>query len=251
MHTLKLEMLHERKRLRKKFNHTFQPHIQIKKKKNKTRQIFDEHMDTSNERNGNDAVLPKKTDLKRTDGYYELPETPEIILCPECRSGEVQMNRTIYKLPDGEDILILLLECPNCHSMQRDVIPLKNAFKPGIYELKIDDGDFTHKIMRGASGKLTIPEFDIESERGPSARFLLTNVERILLQMKEAAQILLNSEVPEDRTAAQKAINELTLALEGKLKFTIILEDLKGGSYIVPSNPEKLTFIKKELVESD
>jgi len=204
-----------------------------------------------NEKKETDSILPKKTDLKRSDGFYELPDTPEKILCPDCRQGEMIMNRTVYKLPDGEDILILLLECDNCHSMQRDVIPLKNAFKPGIYELKVDDGDFTHKIMRGASGKLRIPEFDLESERGPSAKFILTNVERILLQMKEAAEFLLQSDDPNEQTAAKQTLEELNLALEGKQKFTIILEDFKGGSYIVPSQPEKLTFIEKELMESD
>ena len=197
------------------------------------------------------SVLPQKTDLKRSDGHYELPETPENIICPDCRNGEIVMNRTIYKLPDGEDILILLLECDNCHSMQRDIIPLKNAFKPGIYELKVDDDDFTHKIMRGASGILRIPEFDIESERGPSAKFLLTNVERILLQMKEATEFLLQSDDLNEQNAAKKTLEELNLALQGKLKFTIVLEDRKGGSYIVPSNPEKLTFIETQLEESD
>lgn len=208
-------------------------------------------MDASNDDNQGNSVVPDKTSLKRKDGFYELPKIEEVIKCSECGVGGVTFNRTIYKLPDGEDILILLIECPHCHATQRDIIPLKAPFKPGIFELKVDDGDLTHKIMRSSSGKLSIPEIDIESERGPSAKFIITNLEGILLQMKNAARILLSSEEEAQREAAKKTIEELDLALQGKMKFTVILEDSKGGSYIVPSDQSKLTFIEKEWEDSN
>ena len=68
--------------------------------------------------------------------------------------------------------------------------------------------------------------------------------------MKNAARILLRSEEEAQREAAKKTIEELDLALQGKMKFTVILEDSKGGSYIVPSDQSKLTFIEKEWEDS-
>jgi ZPR1 zinc finger protein len=163
----------------------------------------------------------------------------------------MKFTRTVYKLPDGEDILILLIECPKCGTSQRDVIPLKYAFKPGIFELTVDDGDLTHKILRNASGTLSIPEFNIEIERGPAAQFMLTNLEGILLSMKQFTAYLISNVDGQEREIAQATMNGVTEALDGKGKFTVILEDLKGGSYIIPSNPDKLKFTEMELQDSD
>jgi ZPR1 zinc finger protein len=209
-------------------------------------------MDPENpEQETNQAVLPQKTSLKREDGQYELPHAPNQIECPNCHKGYMKFTRTIYKLPDGEDILILLIECPKCENSQRDVIPLKYAFKPGIFELIVDDGDLTHKILRNASGTLSIPEFNIEIERGPAAQFMLTNLEGILLSMKQFTEYLIRNVDGQEKEIAEATLKGVTGALDGKGKFTVILEDLKGGSYIIPSNPEKLKFTEMELQDSD
>ena len=100
--------------------------------------------------------LEEKTRLNRKDGSYELKDTVGDIRCPICQEEKgFSLKRTVYNLPDGDDVLILLMECSKCNYKNRDIIDLYSSFKPGVYILTVDDGDFTHKIFRGKAGAIT------------------------------------------------------------------------------------------------
>jgi len=190
------------------------------------------------------APLEEKTSLKRKDGFYELPEPPTDIVCPACGELGITFNRTFYKLPDGDEILIINITCEKCGYKRNELVPLLNAFQPGIYRLTVDDADFTHKVFRGATGDLDIPEIGVSIERGPAASFDLTNVEGILLKMEEQLAFFLET-TPKDTREwinGNEAYKRLKKALDGGLNFTVILRDLDGGSYITPTNPQKMTF---------
>ncbi|MHA1728941.1 MAG: hypothetical protein ACTSWY_09435, partial [Promethearchaeota archaeon] len=70
---------------------------------------------------GNNGEINKKFSAGRSISHdYELPEIEGEIKCPSCDSGTIEMKRTIHKLPDGDEILILLMECNNCTFKQND-----------------------------------------------------------------------------------------------------------------------------------
>lgn len=180
---------------------------------------------------------------KRSSGHYELPEIKDPIPCPAC-DGELTLKRTIYQLPDGDDIIIVNMECPKCGFRKNDIIPLESSFQPGEYRLTVDDGNLEHKIFRSPSGDLEIPEIGMSIERGPSATYILNNVEGILLLMKEQVEHFLK-DLPMDTEEWRNAYsvkNKLELALKGTFPFTLILRDLQGGSYIATNQKEKLHF---------
>ncbi len=191
------------------------------------------------------STLEEKTNLQRKDGMYELPELLEEMECPVCQEKGVQLNRTVYTLPDGDEILILLLECGKCGYRKTDTISMQNAFQPGEYRLFIDDADFTHKIFRGATGNIDIPEIGVQIERGPAATFDFTNVEGILEKIRTQVEFFLKSNPQESSEwlHANEAKKRILNVLSGKLAFTLILEDLDGGSYIKPNTQENFTFI--------
>ena len=120
-----------------------------------------------------------------------------------------------------------------------------SAFKPGEYRLKVDDADFTHKIFRGTSGDIQIPEIGVNIERGPAAEYILTNVEGILLSIQGQIKFLLKNLRPETKQWENASIAQakLTACLSGEIPFTVILRDTMGGSYISPNNKEKMHFI--------
>ena len=189
--------------------------------------------------------IDKKTSLIRKEGNYELPDINDKIDCPGCDSGFIHLKRTIYRLPDGEDVIILNMECPKCGFRKNDLVSLYTSFKPGEYHLTVDDGDFTHKVFRGSSGDIEIPEIGIIIERGPAASYMMTNIEGILLAMREQVQYFLRVH-PADTTEytnAQETLQKIQDALDNKMKFTLILRDESGGSYVAPSKKEKMTFI--------
>jgi zinc finger protein len=196
-------------------------------------------------------ILTEKTSLKRTDGEYKLPESGDNIPCPACENGVIQLKRTVYNLPDGDDIIILGMTCPACEFHRNDIIPLKSAFKPGKFFLTVDDGDLEHKLFRGNSGDIDIPEIGISIERGPAASFMINNLEGLLLIMRERVVSFIKSLQPNsiEYTNAQTSLNQLDRAMHGELNFTVILHDRVGGSYIVPTKPEKLKFVPESSEE--
>jgi len=188
--------------------------------------------------------IPEKASLSKKNGTYELPAITKEILCPVCNEKGLKMTRTIYSLPDGDDVLIILLECNKCNYKKSDMVSMFNAFKPGEYVLTVDDGDFTHKIFRGARGDLEIPEIGMIIERGPAATFDFTNVEGILLKMKTQLEFFLRTTPTytiewQNANESLKSFNE---AYSKQMAFKVILRDKEGGSYISPTNEEKMIF---------
>ncbi|MHA1510429.1 MAG: ZPR1 zinc finger domain-containing protein [Promethearchaeota archaeon] len=188
--------------------------------------------------------LSEKTSLSRKNGNYELPDITKEILCPVCNEKGLTMTRTIYSLPDGDDVLIILLYCDKCKYKKSDIVSMYSAFKPGEYVLTVDNGDFTHKVFRGARGDLEIPEIGMIIERGPAATFDFTNVEGIILKMKTQIEFFMRT-TPTDTIEwknANESFKRLNKVLSKQMPFKLILRDKEGGSYISPTNEEKMKF---------
>ena len=188
--------------------------------------------------------IPEKASLSKKNGTYELPEITEDFSCPVCNEKGLKMTRTVYSLPDGDDVLIILLECNKCNYKKSDMVSMFTAFKPGEYLLTVDDGDFTHKVFRGARGDLEIPEIGITIERGPAATFEFTNIEGIILNMKTQLEFFLRT-TPTDTIEWQNANESLKRLMKvhsKQMPFKVILRDKEGGSYISPTTKEKMKF---------
>lgn len=166
--------------------------------------------------------------------------------CPNCQKGRLVIHKTIYEVKHGDKLLIIKLECDKCNYVKNDVIPAETSIKPGISILKVDnENDLKSKIFRSSSAKLEIPELELVIEPGPYAGFFFTNVEGVLDRFLRASKIIYN-DVKNDITQNQEieqAIEDIQKAMDGKLKFTIKITDPLGGSYIVPIDKSKYTFI--------
>ncbi|QEE14641.1 ZPR1 zinc finger domain-containing protein [Promethearchaeum syntrophicum] len=193
--------------------------------------------------------ISEKASLSKKEGTYELPEMTEDYLCPVCNEKGLKMTRTIYSLPDGDEVLIILLECNKCNYKKSDMVNMFTAFKPGEYLLTVDDGDFTHKVFRGARGDLEIPEIGMIIERGPAATFEFTNIEGIILKMKTQLEFFLRT-TPTDIIEWQNAnesLKRLNKVLSKQMPFKVILRDKEGGSYISPTTKEKMKFTEYKI----
>jgi ZPR1-related zinc finger protein len=186
---------------------------------------------------------------------YELPEITELIKCPSCKEGKVQLTRTVHKLPDGEDILIMLMECDNCSFQQNDVLTLDTSFKPGTWDLFIEnEEDLTQKIFRSPDGHIFLPEANFEIEPGSNSGYLITNVEGIINRMIHWANYMMDSYNPSEKNEKKitsESLTTLNNCLLGKCSFHIILKDKSGGSYISSSKKEILNFVPFEIEKTD
>ncbi len=186
---------------------------------------------------------------------YELPEITELISCPSCKEGKVQLTRTVHKLPDGEDILILLMECDNCSFQQNDVLTLDTSFKAGTWDLFVEnEEDLTQKIFRSPDGHIYLPEANFEIEPGSNSGYLITNVEGIINRMIHWANYMMDSyssEEENEKKITSETIATLKNCLSGKQSFHIIMKDTTGGSYISSSKKKILNFVPLEIEKTD
>ena len=167
--------------------------------------------------------------------------------CPACKDGNIVINKIIYDLPDKDKMLFLKFKCNRCEFENNDIIPLTTRMDAGIMTLKItEENDLKSKIYRSATGNLEIPELDLKVEPGPNADFYYTNIEGILLRFERAVSIYRNNLEDDDpeKSEIEVILKELQKAMKGELEFTLKITDPTGGSYIIPEDSSKYTFIK-------
>ncbi len=169
------------------------------------------------------------------------------IKCPACTKGIIKINKAVYDLPDKDKMLILKFECDKCSFLKNDIIPLTTNRDSGIITLEVsNETDLKSKIYRSPMGKLEIPELELLVEPGPRADFYYTNVEGILLRFENAVSIYRNSLEEDDQQIfeIEELLNDMKEAMKGQLKFTLVITDTQGGSYIIPHDKSKYKFEK-------
>ncbi len=167
--------------------------------------------------------------------------------CPMCQNGTLNLQKTVYDLPDEDKMLIITFECNNCEYHQNDLIPITTRTEPGISELRVtNEEDLKSKVYRSPTASLEIPELELEVEPGPTAGFYFTNIEGILSRFKNAVLTYKHALEDDDLTRGEiKAlIKNIDKAAEGKFDFTLRIIDTAGGSYIVPRDKSKFSYKK-------
>jgi len=172
--------------------------------------------------------------------------------CPSCDKGKIRILKTTYDVPDGDKMLLIKFECNVCNFSNNDVIPLTTNNTPGIMTLRVsNENDLKSKIYRSPVGKLEIPELELFVVPGPSADFYYTNVEGILYRFENAV-LIYRKNLEEDDAQIKEIDNilqDLGKAMKGEFKFTLIITDTGGGSYIIPEDESKYSFQKFEHKE--
>jgi len=166
--------------------------------------------------------------------------------CPSCDNGRIKIHKTTYDVPDGDKMLLIKFECNICNFSNNDVIPLTTNNTPGIMTLRVlNEKDLKSKIYRSPVGKLEIPELELFVEPGPAADFYYTNVEGILSRFEMAVSIYRKNLEKDDVQIEEidKILHDLHKAAKGEFKFTLIITDTGGGSYIIPQDESKYQFI--------
>jgi len=172
--------------------------------------------------------------------------------CPSCKKGKIKIHKTSYDVPDGDKMLLIKFECNICEFSNNDVIPLTTKITPGIMTLRVsNENDLKSKIYRSPIGRLEIPELELLVEPGPNADFYYTNVEGILYRFENAVSIYRKNLDKDDSQIEEidKILQDLHKALNGEYKFTLIITDTGGGSYIIPEDESKYSFQKFESEE--
>ncbi|MGV9203841.1 MAG: ZPR1 zinc finger domain-containing protein [Promethearchaeia archaeon] len=175
--------------------------------------------------------------------------------CPSCKKGTISIEKTVYQLPDKDQMLIIKFECDTCKFNKSDVIPITTRTEPGVSILKVTTKkDLESKVYRSPTGEMEIPELELVVKPGHGADFYFTNIEGILDRFERAVAIY-KSDLQEDEPDAEdykdvsKVLDDIKKAKNGEFEFTLKIEDHGGGSYILPTDESKFSF--KEIDVKD
>lgn len=157
--------------------------------------------------------------------------------CPSCLH-ECETHMKPVNIPHFKEVIIMSTVCENCGYKSNEVktggaIPEKGR----RITLYCDDPeDLSRDILKSETCIMTVPELHLDIQQGTlGGRF--TTVEGLLRQVYEELESRVFTQTSDSMDDATKQrwnsfFARLREALDGKVKFTVIMEDPLAGSYI-------------------
>lgn len=152
--------------------------------------------------------------------------------CPYC-SSEIEYLYQTEEIPYFSDVLLTTAICNSCGFRSVDVMVLGEG-DPVRYEFSVaEPEDLYARVVRSTSGLIEIPELGILVEPGPACEGFISNVEGVLQRFEEVIDRILSWAEGEERDNALALRDKIREAREGKVPFTLIVQDVDGNSAII------------------
>lgn len=169
-----------------------------------------------------------------TEPSEELPRSLgqlgfELVRCPMC--GDHRLNISIYltEVRFFGKVVIETGRCPSCGFTHRDVY-IAEYGEPKRFEVEVPPGGAgDYLLIKSSTATVIIPELGVEITPGPAAQGYITTARGILENVRD----LLTWFCQESDEECSKKLEEVSRALNGETKFTLIIEDPLGKSAIV------------------
>jgi zinc finger protein len=165
------------------------------------------------------------------------------IKCPLCQKDELILNELEYDVEYFGKVILLTEICKSCGFKHSDVYPVSEK-EPCLIKARIEcEEDLCMKVIRSSKATITIPEFGVNIYPGPSSNGFISNVEGVLERIEDIVNFL-RSTSKDKEVLCDELIERIKKAKDGKIKFTIIIEDPSGNSAIISKNTSKVKRMK-------
>jgi zinc finger protein len=136
-------------------------------------------------------------------------------------------------IPFFGKVLITTYICSSCGYKHSDIICLEDH-GPSRLEVNVSKPeDLRIMVARSNTASIEIPELKLRLDPAGHSQAFVTNIEGVLLRFEEALHRLKTLGSTEDDAESDRIAELIARAKEGKLSFTIIIEDPQGNSTIV------------------
>ena len=172
------------------------------------------------------------------------------LTCPVCGREGLELKEVPYDVPGFGTTLFIVMDCPNCGFKHRDILCLE-FHEPTRYEFKVKGPeDLKVRVIRSSSATIRIPELGVLIEPGPMAEAFISNVEGVLERVERVVSMMARfSDDPEEKARAAELLAKIWDAREGKVEFTLIIDDPFGNSLIAP--PDKSRVKVRRLTDEE
>ncbi len=169
------------------------------------------------------------------------------VKCPACGRETLVLEDYLYEIPHVGKVILTSGKCSYCGYKFTDV-RLAEARNPRkiVFQVK-EPKDVNVLIVKASTATVKVPELGLEMKPGPAAEGFITTIEGLLARFLDVLRIACSSGEADRRACTEKE-REIREAMEGKRRFTVIMEDPEGVSAIVSPNAveEPLTSGEKE-----
>ncbi|MET1102182.1 MAG: ZPR1 zinc finger domain-containing protein [Pyrodictiaceae archaeon] len=152
--------------------------------------------------------------------------------CPACGKATFKVNEYLYDVPLLGKIILTVGRCDACGYKFNDV-KLAEPRGPRRLIYKVESPrDVNTIILKSASARVVIPELGLEMSPGPASEGFISTIEGVLRRFMDILDFLCSQENIKRDTCwnAKRALEE---AIEGRRKFTLVIEDPEGASKIL------------------
>ena len=152
----------------------------------------------------------------------------ETLKCPVCGKKALRVGIYLYDVPYFGEVILETGRCESCGFRWTDVT-LAEAGKGKRLRLRVKgDRELRALVVKSSSATIIMPELGVEIRPGPAAVGYITTVEGIVRKVLEHVP----SECFNEGSECHDVVKMLEDAADGRMKFTLILEDPMGRSGI-------------------
>lgn len=154
--------------------------------------------------------------------------------CPYCGKKTFITMEAIHHVPHFGRLMLITLKCTHCGYKHNSVSHIDQNPPIRLRVVVKDPSDLNIKIIRSPTATIRIPELGIVIEPGPLAQGEITTIEGYLHRVLDLLEALFEpKEVEKVKDLLKKAMN-------GKLLFTLIVEDPFGNSKVLCEDETKV-----------
>ncbi|MEM4293912.1 MAG: ZPR1 zinc finger domain-containing protein [Thermoplasmata archaeon] len=158
------------------------------------------------------------------------------IPCPSCNGKELLLFTTLIELPYVGTCIQTTISCKNCGYKSADVSPVEE--KPPVHiEFVVEKvEDLDARVVKSSHAKVTFKELGVEISPGPASETYISNVEGLIRRFEDVLDNLKPSLKGEELEKYEELKKRIERILEGKEKLTIVIDDPRGLSVIIPTH---------------
>ncbi len=180
-----------------------------------------------------------------------MSEMKTDIPCPVCGKKAVVIRDVILNIPYFGKTRETTLQCRECGYRHTDFM-IEELREPMRFELLIEGTeDLNIRVVRSASGTISVPELGMKVEPGVASEGFISNIEGVLMRFRDAVEqaIHFSEGTAEEKASAERGgeiLQSIDRVREGKEKVTVVIEDPFGNSAILSPKAKKRPLTDEE-----